>query len=188
MGQHYIDIQLRPEPELAAHHLLSALYARLHLALVELRADAIGVSFPGFDASRPSLGNCMRLLGTAPSLAALMALPWLRGVRDHVAISDARPVPPHAPHRTLRRVQVKSSLERLRRRLMKRHQLTEAQARERIPDSAARLTDLPFVVLPSASTGHRFRLFLALGAQDSAPREGGFNAYGLSSTATVPWF
>ena len=97
-------------------------------------------------------------------------------------------MPAHAAHRTLRRVQVKSSPERLRRRLMKRHQLSEAQARERIPDSVGRMTDLPYVPMASTSTAQQFKLFLALGAAQPQPQAGDFNTYGLSATATVPWF
>jgi CRISPR-associated endonuclease Csy4 len=39
----------------------------------------------------------------------------------------------------------------------------------------------------SQSTGHRFRLF-AEHKPAPFPVVGTFNAYGLSSTATVPWF
>ena len=185
---HYFDIRLRPGPELEAAHLMAALYTRLHRALVQLQSDSIGVSFPEHDARRPTLGTRLRLFGPEAALVQLTALPWLSGMCDHAAVTDILPVPHHAQHRTLRRVQVKSSPERLRRRLTKRHQLTEAQAAERIPDSRTRQSEQPFVVLTSASTGQRFRLFLELGAAQAQACAGGFNAYGLSSTATVPWF
>ena len=72
---------------------------------------------------------------------------------------------------------------------MKRHHsLTQEQASERIPDSLARTTPLPYVQLASTSTAQQFRLFLALGAVQEAVQAGGFNAYGLSTTATIPWF
>ena len=113
---------------------------------------------------------------------------WLGSLRDHVSMTVPMPVPAHAAHRTLRRVQVKSSPERLRRRLMKRHHISEAQARERIPDSVGRITDLPYLQLASTSTAQQFKLFLALGTTLAQPCAGEFNTYGLSATATVPWF
>ncbi|MGV2442369.1 type I-F CRISPR-associated endoribonuclease Cas6/Csy4, partial [Bacillus atrophaeus ATCC 9372] len=81
-----------------------------------------------------------------------------------------------------------SSPERLRRRFAKRHQLSEAEARERIPDSAAQMLKLPYLQLRSHSTGQHFRLFLQLGAAQEHPIAGTFNSYGLSQSATLPWF
>ena len=109
-------------------------------------------------------------------------------MHDHVKASGLARVPTDAAHRTFRRVQAKSSPERLRRRLVKRYGLDETQARERIPDSAAEMLHLPFVELRSSTSGQTFRLFLSLGAEQPAPVSGKFNTYGLSRTATIPWF
>ena len=130
----------------------------------------------------------MRLLGSQQALQALTATGWLSGMHDHVKASGLARVPTDAAHRVLRRVQAKSSPERLRRRLIKRHGLDETQARERIPDSATETLHLPFVQLRSSSTGQTFRLFLSLGAEQPAPVSGKFNTHGLSQTATIPWF
>ena len=184
---HYLDIRLLTDPEFSPHHLLAALYAKLHRALVRLQADTIGISFPGLH-SGSTLGGHLRLIGPAGDLDALMALGWLNGMRDHVAVAPIAPVPEGVVHRALRRVQAKSSPERLRRRQMKRHTLTEAQARSSVPDSAQERLDLPFVQLTSVSTGQTFRLFLRLGPPQPAMPKGHFNAYGLSVTATIPCF
>ncbi len=185
---HYIDIRLRRDPELARAHLLAPLYGRLHQALAEMQTHVIAVSFPDYDEHRRMLGERLRLCGPQTALAQLQARPWLNSLRDHVAVSEVQRVPDHSAHRALRRVQVKSNPERLRRRLMKRHQLTEEQARQRIPDSLACHTALPFVSLTSVSTGQHFPLFLKLGPARPEPCAGIFNSYGLSATATVPWF
>ena len=184
----YLDIQLRPDPEFSAAHLLAALYAKLHRALVRLGASSIGVSFPRFDTSAHRLGDCLRLIGPADDLTRLMALDWLNGMRDHVNVGGAAPVPATALHRTLRRVQAKSNPERLRRRQMKRHGLTAAQAEQQVPDSVGERLDLPFIQVTSASTGETFRLFLRLGPPQSKLAAGGFNSYGLSTAATIPCF
>lgn len=184
----YLDVTILKDQEFPVPQLLSVLYSKLHTALVAQQTTRIGVSFPGMSASPPSLGNRMRLHGTEADLHDLMKVAWLSGMRDHIAVSDMESVPADAKHRRVKRIQVKSNAERLRRRLMRRHGLDETQARERIPDSAARHLKLPFLHLNSTSTGQRFRLFLEHGPVQDIPRPGVFNAYGLSNTATVPWF
>ena len=186
---HYIALHLRPDPETTPTHLLAALYTRLHRALAAAPAvPGIAVGFPGYDGSRRTLGECLRLYSSEAALQPWAAGAWLGSLRDHVSMTAPVPVPAHAAHRTLRRIQVKSSRERLRRRLMKRHQLSDEQARQRIPDNVSRVTDLPYVQLASTSTGQQFKLFLGLGPAQPQPQVGDFNTYGLSATATVPWF
>lgn len=185
---HYVDIDVRPDPEFPAHQLMSALYAKLHRALVARQGAGIGVSFPGFDAQGTYLGTRLRLHGSLAALAGLLESDWLTGMRDHVALTPPQPVPPGAQHRVVKRVQVKSSPERLRRRLIRRHGFDEPEARERIPDQLAQLTRLPFVQLRSTSTGQAFMLFIEHSPLQSGAVAGGFNAYGLSQDATIPWF
>ena len=185
---HYVDIELRPDPEFVANHLMSALYAKLHRALAAQASPAIGVSFPGVGGQALHLGTCLRLHGTEAALSGLLASNWLTGMRDHVTLSLPRRVPDTAQHRVVRRVQVKSSPERLRRRLMRRHNLSEQEARLRIPDDIACFTTLPFLQLRSTSTGQNFMLFIAHGPTQPDAVEGSFNAYGLSQKGTIPWF
>ncbi len=185
---HYLDIHLLPDPELAPHHLTEALFTKLHLALAAMDTDAIGVSFPGYAKSPVQLGDQLRLVGPADALALLLSTSWLGAMRDHIRLSAVLPVPAGVEHRHLRRVQAKSSPARLRRRQIKRHGLSEAEALAQVPDSAAERLRLPFVQVRSASTGQTFRLFLDLGPAQPSSSEGSFNAYGLSSTRTIPWF
>jgi CRISPR-associated endonuclease Csy4 len=185
---HYVDIQVRTDPEFPAHQLMSALYAKLHRALVAQACTRIGVSFPGVDAQAPHLGTRLRLHGKIADLSALLECDWLTGMRDHVALTSPTQVPDTAQYRALRRVQVKSSPERLRRRLMRRHGFGEHEARQRIPDEAARFARLPFLQLRSTSTGQTFRLFIDHGPIQACAVPGSFNAYGLSQEATIPWF
>lgn len=189
MGGHYLDIRLRPDPELAPHHLLAGLYARLHRALVRSARDDIGVSFPAHDERLPSLGDHLRLHGPEASLAALMGASWLDGMRDHLRVGEIAPVPASALHRPVSRAQARSSPDRLRRRAMRRHGLDADAARQRIPDSAAQRLRLPFVTIGSRSTGQpAFPLFIRHGPLSPDPVPGTFNSYGLGRGATVPWF
>ena len=184
---YYLDIRLRPDPEFSPQHLLNALFAKLHRVLAESRASDIGISFPNAAVGTKGLGACLRLHGSMPGLTRLMAQSWLSGMGDLVDVCDLCPVPATATPFAIRRVQVKSSPERLRRRQMKRKGWTMEQAREAIPDSSAQTSSLPFLSLSSRSTGQRFRLFIR---QIPVERhsEGDFNSYGLSTTATLPMF
>lgn len=189
MTSHCLDLHLRSDPELAPHHLLGGLYARLHRALVQASSRDIGVSFPAHDERKPTLGSHVRLHGLEPSLRALMASSWLNGMRDHLHVGEIILVPVDAQHRVVSRVQAKSSPNRLRRRAMQRHELTAEAAQERIPDGAAERLELPFVTIGSRSTGQpSFPLFIRHGELLPEPISGSFNSYGLSRNTTVPWF
>jgi CRISPR-associated endonuclease Csy4 len=199
---HYVDIRLQPDAEFAPAMLMAALFTKLHKALVAGAHQDIGVSFPQMDVGdaaparasrtgahpRYALGQVLRLHGTGLVLHKLLTTDWLTGMRDHVACGAVLAVPTDTPHRVVSRVQAKSSPERLRRRQMRRHGLTEEQAQERVPDSAAEMLNLPFLTLRSQSTGQTFRLFIRLGSEQAAAVPGEFGAYGLSPQTTVPWF
>ncbi|MGY2199456.1 type I-F CRISPR-associated endoribonuclease Cas6/Csy4 [Pseudomonas gingeri] len=185
---HYVDLKLLPDPEFAATQLMSALVSKLHRGLHDLRRDDVGISFPDVETARHHLGSHLRLHGNREALSQLLALNWLTGMRDHVQLSELAAVPAQVRYRQVSRVQVDSNPERLRRRLIKRHGISEQEARERIPDSAAKRCNLPFVNLRSNGTGQAFALFIRHGAIVETAQAGTFNGYGLSSTATIPWF
>lgn len=185
---HYIDLRLRPDPELVSTHVMDTLFSKLHLALATRQAGDVGISFPGVVAGRTGLGDMMRLHGGAKTLEALMGTQWLAGLLDYVHAGSLAAVPGDTPHRVVRRVQAKSSAERIRRRQMRRHGYDEGQARDRVPNSVERMLALPYVNLRSASTAQVFRLFIEHGPLLAVPQTGRFSLYGLSPQATVPWF
>ncbi len=185
----FLDIQLRADPDFPTHQLLSALYGRLHRALVQLGSEDIGIGFPGHDERTPSLGDRVRLHGPGTSLNALMKTGWLAGMHDHLQTSPIAAVPGDARHLQVLRVQAKSSPARLRRRAMRRHGLDADSALQKIPDAAAEHLRLPFVMLGSRSTGQAsFPLFIRHGPLLAKPISGTFSSYGLSRGATIPWF
>lgn len=188
VGTHYIELRILPDPEFSPAHLLGALYSKLHRALVQLQAQDLGVSFPQYALRPRGLGTVMRIHGSPPALQKLEQTQWLRGMRDHIEVSEARLVPANATYRTVFRRQFKTSVERLRRRRMKRHGESLAQAAAVIPMSVQQQPDLPFVQLRSSSTSQPFCLFLAMGPEQNESSAGAFNTYGLSARATVPWF
>lgn len=185
---HYIDITVLPDPEFPATTLMNALFAKLHRGLVEHGGRDIGVSFPEVVQSKRRLGLRLRLHGSSASLDRLMAIGWMQGMRDHVTVDPAQPIPADVQHRIVRRVQAKSSPERLRRRLMVRKSIDAEAARAAIPDTAAELLELPYIEIASRSTGQRFKLFIEHLKPVPTAIPGPFGTYGLGTDATVPWF
>ena len=185
---HYVDIDVRSDPEFAAYQLMNALYAKLHRALVAQACTSIGVSFPKADGHELHLGRRLRLHGSLAALSALQAGGWLKGMHDHVVLTPVMPAPTANGHLAVRRVQVKSNPERMRRRLMRRQGIAEEEARLKIPDNSAVRLRLPCVALRSTSTGQPFNLYIDHGQALPAAVSGTFNTYGLSQSATVPMF
>lgn len=182
---HYLEVIVLPDPEFSEGMLMSAIFSKLHRALVDVAHGEIGVSFPH---QKKTLGDCLRLHGTMSALNELMKITWLRGLRDYTHASNIQPVPSTDQHRIVQRVQVKSNAERLRRRSVKKGWLTEAEAAEKIQLSSERRSKLPFVCLKSNSNGEVFRLFIRQGALQHDVVFGKFSNYGLSGTTTIPYF
>lgn len=186
---HYLEIRLRSDPEIAPHQLFGALYGALHRALVMLPGKDVGVSFPDYDTNAPSLGTRLRLHGSEASLRRLLATGWLDSLRDNVTTTDIALTPSATAQCRVTRVQAKSSAERMRRRAMRRHGIDSNTAAQRIPEQAEERLRLPFVVIGSRSTQQpSFPLFIRQESALSETTGGEFNSYGLGHGATVPWF
>ena len=183
----YIDLALLPDEDFPAHILLNALLAKLHRVLVTLGENRIGISFPQWrQGDYPTLGTVLRLHGTEPSLQALMQQAWLRGMRDHLNIQGPQPIPAVQGWLKVQRHHA-SSATNMRRRAMRRHGYSEAEAKARIPDSASDRLNLPFTTQRSTSTGQTYRLFIRQTEAASATPPH-FNSHGLSTGGTVPKF
>ncbi|MFV8980688.1 type I-F CRISPR-associated endoribonuclease Cas6/Csy4 [Serratia fonticola] len=182
---HYLEIRVLPDPEFSTTELLEALFAKLHRALGNEGQGKIGVSFPS---AGKTLGDRLRLHGSLAVLTAFETLPWRKGLRDYTECGEILPVPANVKYRTVRRVQIKSSAERLRRRSVRKGWVTEEEARLRIPDAVEKRSALPFIRLKSLSSEQTFLLFIEQGKICDNATGGIFSAYGLSATATIPWF
>lgn len=187
---HYLDIRLRPDPDFPGSMLMGALYGKLHRALFDLEANDIGVSFPdhktGVRARTP--GNRLRVHGERARLDHLMTMPWLRGISELVECSEISAVPSKVEYRTVRRRQFNTGSPSRAKRYAKRHDIGIDEAQRLMAKPAERQIVLPFVKISSRSSGQHFALFIEHGKTQSQPAPGSFNHYGLSSSATVPWF
>lgn len=185
----YQDIYILPNPEIAPHCVMEKVFSKLHVALVQLGSQKIGVSFPEHDNSKPSLGRRLRLHGAKADLQNLVLSNWIGQLDDYLSFEEITPTPNNCQYCIVSRVQAKSNVDRLRRRAMRRHGFNEAEARKAIPDTASERLILPFIMTSSASTRQsRFPLFISHKITQGHSMEGGFNAYGLSIGAAIPWF
>ncbi len=183
---YYIELRILPDPEFLPNVLMNALYSKLHKALVKMDSNDIGISFPHYQ-EKQNLGERIKLHGNKERLEALMNTNWLQGMRDYVLLGSINQIPIKIQHAIFSRSQVKSNIERIRRRQVRRHGFTEQEISEKIPASLEKRSDLPFVNLKSHSTQQTFRLFIK---KEDVPekKSGHFNTYGLSNEASVPIF
>ncbi|MFB4392643.1 MULTISPECIES: type I-F CRISPR-associated endoribonuclease Cas6/Csy4 [unclassified Pseudomonas] len=184
----YLELTLLPDPEFPQPMLMNALLSKLHRALHDIRRNDIGISFPEVSQKPRSLGARLRIHGSREALGSLQAINWLSGMRDHLRLLGPEQVPANAQHRCVSRVQVDSNPERLRRRLIKRHGISEEEARSRIGAEVGKKCELPFAQLRSQTNGQTFYLFIRHGQLQDRAQLGVFGTYGLSRNATVPWF
>ena len=188
----YVNIEIRENPDFKSTTLMNTLFEKLHFALVKAGPNIqVGVSFPSASHGKhSSLGHVLRLHGQSSTLSEFMKSRWASSLGDYVSVTNVMPVPlpSNVRHTCVKRVQFQSNAERLRRRFMKRHNVDADIARQKIPDSVERRTNLPWLQLKSASTGQYFRLFIEIGESQASGTTGEFNRYGLSSTGTVPIF
>jgi CRISPR-associated endonuclease Csy4 len=190
--QHYLDITLLPDAEINLGFIRQKVYSQLHLALADQQTEEgcsrIGVSFPEYGENVFSLGRKLRLFSkTSEQLKQLNLAKWLNRLTDYTHCTSIKEVPQVERYARFKRVQFDSNIERLARRRVKRKGESLEEALMHYSGFKEQQSKLPFVNMQSLSKGGRFRLFIELETVEQE-NEGLFNCYGLSKTATVPWF
>ncbi|MFC7780966.1 type I-F CRISPR-associated endoribonuclease Cas6/Csy4 [Legionella taurinensis] len=181
---HYQDIIIFCEPEFPMPVLMNALYSQFHKALCDLHSTSIGVSFPKYD---KTLGNILRLHGNQIALQGLQNLNWIGGMKGYCVENPILSVPVCTKFRTVYRKQPTKSQSKLR-RLIERRSLTEAQIDQYEASRIANFLDSAYFQLVSGSNGKKHRRYIVLGKILDQPVPGEFDRFGLSKTATIPWF
>ncbi len=181
---HYIEIKLKPDAEMPATVLMNAIYAKLHKHLHDLQSKTIGISFPKY---KVTLGNLLRIHGSEPDLQKLHGAIWLGGMNGYCNVSEILTTPTDAKHRVVSRMQTNMSMAKLR-RLQKRGSITGEDAKVYKAKMFSKGLDNPYLDLVSGSSGQRHRRYIELGELLDKPVAGEFDQFGLSKTATVPWF
>ena len=182
--EYYINIELKPDAEMRESPLMNLVYNKFHKALIKLKTEQIGVSFP---TCQIKLGKILRLHGDKNNLQNLQNLNWLGGIAGYCEISNLKNVPADVKYRTVSRIRTnmsKSKLERLKRR----GSITSDEEKIYKAKMFSQGLDNPYLDLESVSTGQKHRRFVCFGPLVDQPVNGKFDSYGLSKVATVPWF
>lgn len=176
---HYLEFTLKSSEKVSAPVLMSTLMHQVHLALVKLETDQLGVSFPQYGTT---LGRVLRVHGEA-HLLKLFALN-IDKIESGISVSDIRQVPGDVNHARFYRVRPKKQNSKLQAGLKSGH-ITNPKAY--IEKMCREIITAPFFQSDSASTRQSYKRFVNHDAVDVAI-PGQFDSFGLSKTATVPVF
>lgn len=181
---YYQDIKMNPDDEMRANVLLNKVYSKFHKALFTLKSTNIGISFPEY---KVMLGSVIRLHGSEAQLMELQAIDWLGGLAGYSNVSPIKNIPVDVKYRIISRKQPNMTEAKLR-RLIKRGSITSESVKAYKAKMFERGLDNPYLELDSTSSGHKHRRYIAFGELLSTPVTGVFDTFGLSKTATIPWF
>ena len=180
----YIDIKLKPDVEMKENLLLNRVFTKYHNALVALASNTIGVSFPEY---RLKLGLVLRIHGSRVDLQELQTLDWLGSLKRYCVVCELLEIPETTGFRVISRIQSNMTNSKLR-RLIRRNSIPGNQVRQYKAKMYSQGLDQPYLELESASSGHKHRRYIHFGQIVEKPVVGTFDSFGLSKTATVPWF
>tara|TARA_R110001592_G_scaffold347466_2_gene641009 strand:+ start:4791 stop:5342 length:552 start_codon:yes stop_codon:yes gene_type:complete len=180
----YFDIELKPDAEMRENVLMNKVYTKLHKALFDAKATDIGVSFPQY---KVVLGKVLRVHSNVEHLVQLQNSDWLGGLAGYCAISDIQTIPVETKYRMVSRVQSNMTQSKLN-RLIKRGSITDSEVKAYKAKMFSKGLDNPYLELESESNGNKHRRYIQFGEFVDKPVLGEFDSFGLSKTATVPWF
>lgn len=180
----FFDIELKPDAEMRENVLMNKVYAKLHKTLFDIKATDIGVSFPQY---KVMLGKVLRVHSRAERLVQLQGNNWLGGLAGYCAIGDIQATPVGAKYRRVSRIQSNMTQSKLN-RLIKRGSITDSEVKSYKAKMFSIGLDNPYFELESGSNGHKHRRYIRFGELVDKPVIGEFDSFGLSKTATVPWF
>ncbi|MCF4010654.1 type I-F CRISPR-associated endoribonuclease Cas6/Csy4 [Rheinheimera sp. UJ63] len=183
----YIEITVKPEPEISTNIIMGTLCSKLHSVLGQVTHGQVGVSFPEYG---KTLGTKLRLHGSADALEKLMEKNWMFGLDSYCRTTKVLNTPANSQYCYFNRVQTKSA-ENKRNRIVKRHLMSQEEAQAKFTESHEVILKHPFFQTSSKSSKQYMKIFVERGPLVDKPTIGSFNSYGLSrrdEKITVPWF
>lgn len=182
--EHYLCIKLKSDEESPVYFLRNICFTKLHKALFSLKSTDIAISFPNY---KVKLGDVIRLHGSDSRLSELQGTNWLGGLSGYCDTSQIQAIPDAVKHRNISRIQTNMTASKLR-RLIKRGSINAEEAKQYKAKMFTQGLDNPYLELDSASNGNKHRRYIQFGELLDKPIAGGFDQFGLSKTATIPWF
>lgn len=181
---HFIDIKIKPDAEMRENVLLNDIYTEFHKALFTLKSTDIGISFPRY---KVMLGDVIRIHGTEAKLSQLQSSDWLGGLKGYCDVSFIQDIPGQVAYRSISRKQSNMTEAKLR-RLIKRGSISQEEIKGYKAKMFQQGLENPYLELDSSSNGHKHRRYIQFGELNEQATKGEFDYFGLSKTATVPWF
>jgi CRISPR-associated endonuclease Csy4 len=209
---HYQEIVCVETELICVGALMSRLMRQIHLAFVETISvggtNPIGVAFPklvqaisrqesidtGQTVRHAHIGDTIRLISKEHKLLANLDISArLARLQDYIEISDVRPLKRRVSKwASYSRYQPEPTSERLVRRRMKRHGVTEQEARSHFGSVEPNPVDLAYLDIESLSSSKRFRLYVSKDVVKELPNSSNeswaFSSYGLSKEIYQPEF
>ncbi|MEE9338256.1 MAG: type I-F CRISPR-associated endoribonuclease Cas6/Csy4 [Methylococcaceae bacterium] len=198
--KYYLDITLLPNAEANLGFLWQKVYQQIHLALVENKIakneSAIAVSFPNYKDKEFPLGDKVRLFADEEKLLKQLNIEkWLSRLSDYTHLKPIKTVPETVNQfARFKRKQFKSNLlkEAKRRAEYKNESLDTALEHFKHYETK---NSLPYINMTSLSmdkgspaiSNRHFKLIIDREILEE-PEQGAFDCYGLSKTASIPWF
>ncbi len=195
---YYQDITLLPDAEITLGFIWQKVYQQVHIALADNKIaenkSAIAVAFPEYGSKGFPLGSKLRLLAeTQEQLEQLDIKKWLERLNDYCHTKPIKAVPANIEkYVCYKRKQFKSNLLKEVQRRAKYKNETLEQALLHF-QHYLNSCNLPYInmtslsMLDNQSKSNKFKLFIEQKILTQS-RTGHFNCYGLSKTATTPWF
>lgn len=197
----YIDITLLPDGDVNLGFLWHKVFQQVHIALVDNKVganeSAIALSIVNYGNKDFPLGNKLRLLADSEdALVKLDIQQWLKRLSDYCHITSIKNVPDDIKqYARFKRKPVKSIEKKAERRAKHLNKPYDEVLAYLIKEGRSAKCELPFINIESQDTKKRaeqgtscqFPLFIERSLFE-APIAGKFDCYGLSKTATIPWF
>ncbi len=200
--KYYQDITLLPDADVNLGFLWHKVFLQIHIGLADNKqtdgTSAIAVSFPDYEYKegtyiRFPLGKKLRLLAnTEEQIHHFDAGKRLSRLIDYCHIKSIKSVPNVSKYSCFSRKQVKSAAKKVESLASHLNKPVEEVLKFRKENDLYHGCTLPFIHMESqevTDTGqkNKFRLFIEQRFYDT-PVQGDFDCYGLSKTATIPWF
>ncbi len=192
--KYYLDIKIVPDAEVPIYFIRNKVYSKLHKALSSLKPTDIGVRFPKY---KIKLGDVVRLHGTDKNLTVLQSTNWLGGLNGYCEVSEIQSIPDQiVGYRVISRKQATMNLKKLEKRVQYQKEQGVLKTQDEITDYEKQYKakmyatglDNPYLEIESSSNGHKHRRYIQFGEVVEQEVKGKYDTFGLSKTATVPWF
>jgi CRISPR-associated endonuclease Csy4 len=199
--KYYFDITLLPDPEITLGFIWQKVFQQVHIALVDNKVgdneSAVALSVVGYRDKDFPLGNKLRLLAASEDVLQTLDMQrWLNRLSDYCHLSSIKPVPAEVKqYARFNRKNVKSIEKKAQRRAVHLAKPYDEVLAYLIEQGNSKECKLPFINVESQESKKQagqgvscqFLLFIEQVLFDEAVN-GKFDCYGLSKTATVPWF